>query len=101
MSLHNMYPERSGKIPQFRRVGKTVEILKNDHLTQKRCYNFIMCETSDATIYQLRVLLLGITPMIWRRLLLCSTTTITDFLLIDHLLTPPARGIRLPFVSFT
>ncbi len=38
-----------------------------------------MSETPEPAIYQLKVLLLGITPMIWRRLLVCSTTTITDF----------------------
>ncbi len=38
-----------------------------------------MSETPEPAIYQLKVLLLGISPMIWRRLLVCSTTTITDF----------------------
>ena len=38
-----------------------------------------MSETPEPAIYQLEVLLLGISPMIWRRLLVCSTTTITDF----------------------
>ena len=37
-----------------------------------------MSETPEATIYQLKVVLLGVSPMIWRRLLVCNTSTITD-----------------------
>ena len=38
-----------------------------------------MSETPEPAIYPLKVLLLGISPMIMRRLLVCSMTTITDF----------------------
>jgi hypothetical protein len=34
--------------------------------------------TSASIIYQLKVVLLGISPMIWRRLLVCGDSTITD-----------------------
>jgi hypothetical protein len=37
-----------------------------------------MSEPLETTIYQLKVVLLGVSPMIWRRLLVCSTSTITD-----------------------
>ena len=37
-----------------------------------------MSETLESTIYQLKVVLLGVSPMIWRRLLVGSTITITD-----------------------
>jgi hypothetical protein len=37
-----------------------------------------MTEPSNPAIYQLKVVLLGISPMIWRRLLVSSTSTITD-----------------------
>jgi len=37
-----------------------------------------MSETPETTIYQLKVVLLGVSPMIWRRLLVCSASTITD-----------------------
>ncbi|MCP4746058.1 MAG: plasmid pRiA4b ORF-3 family protein, partial [Desulfobacteraceae bacterium] len=33
----------------------------------------------EPAIYQLKVLLLGISPMIWRRLLVHGDSTITDF----------------------
>ena len=36
-----------------------------------------MSETPEP-IYQLKVVLLGISPMIWRRLLVCGDSTITD-----------------------
>jgi len=37
-----------------------------------------MSEPSTSTIYQLKVVLLGVSPMIWRRLLVSSDCTITD-----------------------
>ena len=37
-----------------------------------------MSETSEPIIYQLKVVLLDVSPMIWRRLLVYSTSTITD-----------------------
>ena len=37
-----------------------------------------MSETLESTIYQLKVVLLGVSLMIWRRLLVGSTSTITD-----------------------
>ena len=37
-----------------------------------------MSETPEPSIYQLKVVLLGISPMIWRRLLVSSTSTIAD-----------------------
>ncbi len=37
-----------------------------------------MSETSEPIIYQLKVVLLGVSPMIWRRLLVCGDSTITD-----------------------
>lgn len=37
-----------------------------------------MFETPEPIIYQLKVVLLDVSPMIWRRLLVCSTSTITD-----------------------
>ncbi len=37
-----------------------------------------MSETLETTIYQLKVVLLGISPMIWRRLLICGDSTISD-----------------------
>ena len=37
-----------------------------------------MFETQESSIYQLKVVLLGISPMIWRRLLVSSTSTIAD-----------------------
>jgi hypothetical protein len=42
-----------------------------------------MSETTKSVIYQLKVLLLGISSMIWCRLLVCSTSTITD---LHHIL---------------
>ncbi|NOR24685.1 MAG: hypothetical protein GQ542_09885 [Desulforhopalus sp.] len=42
-----------------------------------------MSETTESVIYQLKVVLLGISPMIWRRLLVCNTSTITD---LHHIL---------------
>ena len=37
-----------------------------------------MVKTTEPVIYQLKVVLLGISPMIWRRLLVSSTSTIAD-----------------------
>ena len=37
-----------------------------------------MSETPTPNIYQLKVVLLGISPMIWRRLLVCDDSTISD-----------------------
>ncbi len=37
-----------------------------------------MSETPKPIVYQLKVVLLGISPMIWRRLLVCGDSTITD-----------------------
>ena len=37
-----------------------------------------MYETPEPIIYQLKVVLLCISPMIWRRLLVCGESTITD-----------------------
>ena len=37
-----------------------------------------MAKTTEPVIYQLKVVLLGISPMIWRRLLVSSTSTIAD-----------------------
>jgi len=37
-----------------------------------------MSETPEPIIYQLKVVLLGVSPMIWRRLLVCGDSTITD-----------------------
>ncbi len=37
-----------------------------------------MHDTSDPAIYQLKVVLLGVSPMVWRRLLVCSGSTIAD-----------------------
>ncbi len=37
-----------------------------------------MSQTPEPIVYQLKVVLLGISPMIWRRLLLCGDSTITD-----------------------
>lgn len=37
-----------------------------------------MSEAAEPTIYQLKVVLLGVSPMIWRRLLVCGDSTITD-----------------------
>ena len=37
-----------------------------------------MSEAAESVIYQLKVVLLGISPMIWRRLLVSSTSTIAD-----------------------
>ncbi len=37
-----------------------------------------MSESPTSTIYQLKVVLLGVSPMIWRRLLVSSDCTITD-----------------------
>jgi hypothetical protein len=37
-----------------------------------------MSLTTDLTIYQLKVVLLGISPMIWRRLLVRHDSTIAD-----------------------
>ena len=37
-----------------------------------------MSQTPESIVYQLKVVLLGISPMIWRRLLVCNTSTITD-----------------------
>jgi len=37
-----------------------------------------MSEPPDPIIYQLKVVLLGVSPMIWRRLLVYSTSTISD-----------------------
>ena len=37
-----------------------------------------MSETPEPILYQLKVVLLGVSPMIWRRLLVCSDSTITD-----------------------
>jgi hypothetical protein len=42
-----------------------------------------MSDLPEPAIYQLKVLLQGISPMIWRRLLVYSTTTITD---LHHIL---------------
>jgi hypothetical protein len=42
-----------------------------------------MSLTTDFTIYQLKVVLLGISPMIWRRLLVRSDSTIAD---LHHIL---------------
>jgi Plasmid pRiA4b ORF-3-like protein len=42
-----------------------------------------MSLTTDCTIYQLKVVLLGISPMIWRRLLVRSESTIAD---LHHIL---------------
>jgi hypothetical protein len=44
---------------------------------------YSMSEPPEPFIYQLKVLLLGIIPMIWRRLLVYSTTTIAD---LHHIL---------------
>jgi len=37
-----------------------------------------MSELPTPIIYQLKVVLLGVSPMIWRRLLVCGDSTITD-----------------------
>jgi hypothetical protein len=37
-----------------------------------------MSQTPEPIVYQLKVVLLGISPMIWRRLLVCSDSTITN-----------------------
>ena len=37
-----------------------------------------MSETPEPFIYQLKVVLLDVSPMIWRRLLVCDDSTITD-----------------------
>ena len=37
-----------------------------------------MVASTDPFVYQLRVILLGISPMIWRRLLVRSDSTISD-----------------------
>ena len=37
-----------------------------------------MSQTPEPIVYQLKVVLLGISPMIWRRLLVCGDSTITD-----------------------
>ena len=37
-----------------------------------------MPKLTDVMIYQLKVVLLGISPMIWRRLLVCGDSTIAD-----------------------
>ena len=37
-----------------------------------------MSETPEPIIYQLKVVLLDVSPMIWRRLLVCGDNTITD-----------------------
>jgi hypothetical protein len=37
-----------------------------------------MVHATEPTIYQLKVVLLSISPMIWRRLLVCSDSTIAD-----------------------
>lgn len=37
-----------------------------------------MTDSLATVIYQLKVLLLGVSPMIWRRLLVCGDTTIAD-----------------------
>jgi pRiA4b ORF-3-like protein len=42
-----------------------------------------MLTTTDVCIYQLKVVLLGISPMIWRRLLVRSDHTIAD---LHHIL---------------
>jgi len=42
-----------------------------------------MSLTTDCTIYQLKVILLGISPMIWRRLLVYRESTIAD---LHHIL---------------
>ncbi len=38
-----------------------------------------LMSTSKRTIYQLKVVLLGVSPMTWCRLLVCSNSTITDW----------------------
>jgi hypothetical protein len=42
-----------------------------------------MVHTTEPTIYRLKVVLLGISPMIWRRLLIRSDHTIAD---LHHIL---------------
>jgi hypothetical protein len=42
-----------------------------------------MPNITDVVIYQLKVVLLGISPMIWRRLLVCSDSTMAD---LHHIL---------------
>ena len=37
-----------------------------------------MSETPEPIIYQLKVVLLDVSPMTWRRLLVCNDSTITD-----------------------
>jgi len=37
-----------------------------------------MSETPEPIIYQLKVVLLDVSPMIWRRLLVCGDNTIAD-----------------------
>lgn len=36
-----------------------------------------MLDSSEPSIYQLKIVLLGISPMIWRRVLVIGTQTIT------------------------
>jgi hypothetical protein len=38
-----------------------------------------MSETPEPAIYQLKVVLLGVSPMIWRRLLVCGDSTMGFF----------------------
>jgi hypothetical protein len=42
-----------------------------------------MPNITDVVIYQLKVVLLGISPMIWRHLLVCSDRTMAD---LHHIL---------------
>jgi hypothetical protein len=37
-----------------------------------------MSDTPETTIYQLKVVLLGVSPMIWRRILVRSNSTIAN-----------------------
>ena len=37
-----------------------------------------MCDCEETVVYQLKIMLLGISPMIWRRILVKSDTTISD-----------------------
>ena len=48
----------------------------------------LMSITADLTISQFKVVLLGISPMIWRRLLVRSDSTIADL----HHIRPIAMG---------
>jgi hypothetical protein len=47
-----------------------------------------MSERSEAVVYQLKIVLQGISPMIWRRLLVKSDSTIEDL----HYITQIAMG---------